>query len=47
MFKVFKPQKRLKATDKYKTKPQLAIALLQIKIQNAKCKINKKHDFEF
>src|SRR5262245_26878436 len=29
-FEVFKPQKRLKKDDQYKTKPQLAIALIQV-----------------
>jgi SRSO17 transposase len=29
IFKIFKPQKRLKETDKYKTKPQLAIEIIQ------------------
>lgn len=29
MFKIFKPKSRLKADDKYKTKPQLAIEILQ------------------
>jgi SRSO17 transposase len=29
IFKIFKPQKRLKEKDKYKTKPQLAIEIIQ------------------
>lgn len=29
MFKIFKPKSRLKADDEYKTKPQLAVEILQ------------------
>ena len=29
LFQVFKPQKRLKSTDEYKTKPELAVLLIK------------------
>src|SRR5262249_40078768 len=34
LFQVFKPQKRLKSTDEYKTKPELAVLLVKELIEH-------------